>query len=320
VVALLVALLAPGALSGPPSERNPGHVEIADATIQPQAVGGQTATLRINTTLRHRGPPTPNVSVRLQAIDAESGLLATTKRVRVGTLTGERERIVPVSLDVEREGGYRIETVVYQDGRRVDTGRQQVNGLQALVPTYARTPVGFVDERTLPPLGVSVREAGEARTRLAVTALLTNRGSTRLANVSVDLIVRQADSNLVADRASADVTTIRPGRTEGTTMTVSVPSDYNYYIDGVLRKDGVIVETVRTAVNLDPTERIAVNETRRDVELEVSDFEREERTTDGEGMSGERGDEASGASTPGFGLPVAALALLIAGLLARRYP
>ena len=50
VVALLVALIAPGALSAPRSASQPGHVDIADATIQPQAVGGETVALRVNTT------------------------------------------------------------------------------------------------------------------------------------------------------------------------------------------------------------------------------------------------------------------------------
>jgi len=132
----------------------------------------------------------------------------------------------------------------------------------------------------------------------------------------VSVIVRQADSNLAADRAAADVGTIDPGQTAETSMTVSVPSEYNYYVDGVLTKDGVIVDTVRTAVNLDPSERIAVNETRQDVSLEVSDFERERRPTE----DGERRDSpaASEDGTPGFGVPVAVLALVSGGLLARR--
>jgi Uncharacterized protein conserved in archaea len=183
------------------------------------------------------------------------------------------------------------------------------------VPTYARTPIQFVEESTLPPLGVSVREANGARTTLDITALLTNRGSTQPDDVQVSVIVRQADSNLVADRAAADVGTIDPGQTAETSMAVSVPSEYNYYVDGVLKKDGVIVDTVRTAVNLDPSERIAVNETRQDVSLEVSDFERERRATDaGDGEAAGSTDDGA----PGFGVPVAILALVSGGLLVRR--
>ena len=316
VVALLVALLAPGALSAPPATTQPGNVDIADTTIQPQAVGGQTVALQVNTTLRHRGNPSPNVTVRLRAIDAESGLLETTRTVDVGELADDRERTVPATLSVAREGGYRIETVVYQDGRRVDTGRQEVRGLEALVPEYARTPIQFADDTTLPPLGVSVREATESRATLDITAQLTNRGSAQSDDVEVSVIARQADSNLVADRDAATVATIDPGRTTGTTLTVSVPNNYNYYVDGVLKKDGVIVDTTRTAVNLNPSERIAVNETKRSVQLEVSDFERDRRP-DREAERAESAGESDSA-TPGFGVPVAALALLIGGLLARR--
>jgi len=316
VVALLVAVLVPGALSAPRAATQPGNVDIADTTIQPQAVGGQTVALQVNTTLRHRGNPSPNVTVRLRAIDAESGLLETTRTVEVGELADDRERVVPATLSVAREGGYRIETVVYQDGQRVDTGRQEVRGLAALVPEYARTPIQFADETTLPPLGVSVQAATERQATLDITAQLINRGSVQSDDVEVSVIARQADSNLVADRDAADVATIEPGRTTGTTLTVSVPNNYNYYVDGVLKKDGVIVDTTRTAVNLNPSERIAVNETRQSVELEVSDFERDRRP-DRDEERVEAGGESDSA-TPGFGVPVAALALLVGGLLARR--
>jgi PGF-CTERM protein len=316
VVALLVALLAPGALSAPRAATQPGSVDIADTTIQPQAVGGQTVALRANTTLRHRGNPSPNVTVRLRAIDAESGLLETTRTVDVGELADDRERVVPATLDVAREGGYHIETVVYQDGQRVDTGRQEVRGLAALVPEYARTPIQFADETTLPPLGVSVQAATESQATLDITAQLINRGSVGSDDVEVSVIARQADSNLVAARDTADVATIEPGRTTGTTLPVSVPNNYNYYVDGVLKKDGVIVDTTRTAVNLNPSERIAVNETKQSVELEVSDFERDRRLDREEQRADAAGESDS--ATPGFGVPVAALALLLGGLLARR--
>lgn len=316
-VALLVALLAPGAFAGPDEEPiRPGPVDIADVTIQPGAVTGQTATLQINTALRHHGNPTPNVTVRLRAIDAESGLLETTETVEVGELTGERERTVPANLTVAREGGYRIEILVYQDDRRVDTGGRTVSGVEALTPEYARTPIQFSELETLPPIDVSVREAGEERTKLDVATWLTNRGDDPTGNLRVGVVVRQADSNLVADRAESSVKAIDPGRTASTETTVSVPSEYNYYVDAVVWKDGVVVDTSRTAVNLDPSERISVNETRREVEFEVGDFERE----GGEPERRPRETEGVQEETPGFGVVVAAVALLAAALVARRWP
>jgi PGF-CTERM protein len=313
-VALLVALLAPGAFASPQEEPvRPGPVDIGDVTIQPGAVTGQTATLQVNTALRHRGNPTPNVTVRLRAIDSESGLLETSERVEVGQLQGDRERTVPANLTVAREGGYRIEIAVYQDGQRVATGSRSVAGMEALTPEYARTPVEFSELETLPPIDVSVQEAGEQRATLDISTWLTNRGDEPTGEIRVGIVVRQADSNLVADRTETSVEAIEPGRTAATELTASVPSEYNYYIDAIVWKDGVVVDTARTAVNLDPSERISVNETRREVEFEVGDFERRDGAPERP-----RETEAAQEEAPGFGMVVAAVALLVAALVARR--
>jgi PGF-CTERM protein len=95
--------------------------------------------------------------------------------------------------------------------------------------------------------------------------------------------------------------------------TLTVPAEYNYYLDAVLWKDGTIVASTRAAANLDPTETISVNQTRRDVGLQVEDFQR----GSGDDGDGPRPTETpgSGASGPGFGVP-AALAALLLGLLA----
>jgi PGF-CTERM protein len=314
-VALLAAVVAPGVLQGPDEEPiRPGPVDIADVTIQPGDVTGETATLQIDTALRHRGNPTPNVTLQLRAIDSESGLLETSKTAAVGELTGETERTVPVNLTVAREGGYRIEVLVYQDGQRVDTGGRTVAGMEALTPAYARSTAQFSELDTLPPIDVSVADAGDQRTELTIATWLTNAGDDQTGDLRVGIVVRQADSNLVAARSEAAVGAIEPGRTSSTEQTVSVPSEYNYYVDAIIWKDDVVVDTARTAVNLDPSERISVNETRREVEFEVSDFE-EERDRPPQRTEAATAEEQA----PGFGVLIAAVALLVVALVARRW-
>lgn len=314
-VALLVAAVVPAAVS-PPDEgpTRPGYLDVADVTIQPSTVSGQTVTLHVETFLRHRGPASSNVTLRFRATDSESGMLETAQVVDVGDVSEEGERVVPVDLSVEREGGYRIEVLVYQDGRRVETGGRTVAGLEALTPEYARTPIGFVDEGRLSPVDVSVREAGANRTTLEVSSWLTNRGDDAAGGLRTTVILRQADSHLVAARESTDVGQIGPGRTATADTTLTVPAGYNYYVDVVLWNDGVIVDTARAVVNLDPTETISANQTTREVELRVSDFERREGGTD----TGATPQETS-AQTPGFGPIVAVIALLAVALLARRW-
>ncbi|SEO27751.1 PGF-CTERM protein [Halogranum amylolyticum] len=318
-VTLLAAAVVPGVLADP-TDRGPlppGRVTLADdLALAPSNVTGQTATLDVETRLHHRGNLANNVTVRFRAVDAESGLVETTRIVDVGNLTRDGERVVRTNLTVRREGDYRIETVVFRDTERVDSGTTTVRGLGALTPAYARTSVGFTDSDVLPPVAVSVADTADNRTTLSLGASLTNRGDGPSEDLQVTLVLRQADSNLVAGRQTVDVGTVRPGRTATAETTVTVPSNYNYYVDAVLWKDGVMVDTAQSVANLDPQRRIRVNESVEDVEFRVEDFE-----TD----SGAGGDDGGGPRTttetesPGFGVGVAVAALAASALLARRW-
>ncbi|ELZ33489.1 hypothetical protein C474_05395 [Halogeometricum pallidum JCM 14848] len=319
-VALLAVLAVPGVLADPAEEvTRPGPVDVAEMNIgyDDAAVRGETVTLDVETRVRHRGNPTRNVTLLVRAVDADSGLGATSETVDVGTLEDDGETAVRTNLTVEREGGYRIEAVLFRDDERVDEASKTVRGLEALTPAYARTTVAFSDREALPPLSFSVAEGGGNRTTLDLAASLTNAGDAPSEDLAVTFVLRQADSNVVAARTTSDVGTIRPGRTTTTTASATVPAGYNYYLDAVLTKDGVVVDTARTAANLDPTRRITVNETEEDVEFRVEDFE-------SGGTGGERPTPAATASggtaggAPGFGVAVAVVALLAAALLARR--
>ncbi|WP_136589307.1 DUF7490 domain-containing protein [Salinigranum halophilum] len=316
-VALLVAAVVPGVLADPTDDgpTRPGPVRIAETSIAPGTVSGQTTVLHVQTRLDHRGNPTPNVTVRFRATDAESGFVAATETVDVGTLDGDGETLVETNLTVEREGGYRIEATVFRDGERIGSGGKTVSGLQALTPEYARTSVGFTESAALPPVSFSVASVSQNRTTLDLASTLTNRGDEPSEDLRVTVVLRQADSNIVAARSEAPVGTIRPGRTETVETQVTVPSEYNYYIDAVLWKDGVVVDTARSAANLDPTERISVNETEREVELRVEDFS----GSDDERPRPEATEAATSTSAPGFGVGVAVVALLSLALLTRRW-
>ncbi|WP_435063202.1 DUF7490 domain-containing protein [Halobaculum sp. EA56] len=317
LVALLGVAVVPGVLADPSADGpvRPGPVRIAESpAIGPGEVDGSTAELILHTRVGHRGNPTDNVSVRFRAYDAESGLLTTERSVDLPELTGDRSVPVNVTIEVPREGGYVIETAVFHDGRLVDSERTRVSGLGAL-----GTEVRFTEREAVPPLAVSVDSVDRERNRttLAVAASLTNRGQSDSGDLRVEVILRQADSNIVAARESTVVSGIGPGRTADATTTLTVPSDYNYYVDAAVYRDGVLVDTARSVANLDPTETISANETTREVEFEVGDFAGD----GGEGRPTEAPAETAGATEtggPGFGPAVAVAALAAAALLARR--
>lgn len=315
VLALVGALVLPGALAAPSEEvRRPGPVRIAEVAVQPGEVSGGTAELALQAQVDHRGNPAPNVTVRFRAVDAESGFVATEQTVSLGTLDDDGWQAVNATLSVAREGGYVVEATVFQDDRPVDSVRKRLSGLGALTPEYARTTIGFSDAGSLPTVGVSVVESGDGRTTLEIASRLTNEGDDASDDLQLVVIMTQAESNLEADTTSVDVGTIRPGRTTAVDAEVQVPSDYNYYVHVALYKDGVLVDSARGVANLDPTETISADVTEKEVEFNVSDFERDRRRDDSRGAYG----TATPVSTPGLGVGAAMLALLAAVALLRR--
>ena len=318
-VSSLAAAVVPGAMASPNDDVREGSLRIQEMTIAPGAVSGGTATLTVDTRLEHWGGRTENVSVLVRAVHLESGLVEATTEKSVASISEKREVSVVQNLSVARAGGYRIETVVFRDGERVAEGRKQVRGVGNLQPAYARTSVRFhwQDGGGLPPVEYTVADAGPNRTTLNVSTYLTNEGDDTSGDLRVVFTARQADSNIVADRAAVSVATLRPGRTGTPSVELTVPSEYNYYLDAVLWKDGVVVGTVRSVANLDPTETLKANQSVREVGIEVSDFE-----SDSDGPSGATkttldGSGGSG-SAPGFGAGLTALAILGGLLLARR--
>ncbi|OYR46035.1 PGF-CTERM sorting domain-containing protein [Halorubrum sp. Hd13] len=322
VVSAVGVVAAPDALDDPREENErPGDVRIAGIVVSPGEVRGETAELRLGVDLRHRGPAVENVTVRHRAIGADSGLLVDETTVDVGEVDGGGERTINGSVDVERAGGYRIETAVFADGERVETRTTRVGGVAALTPDYADTRVGFTDGNVWPTVAVSVREADNATATLSVSVSVTNRGDAASDPLDLRLLMRQAESNVIADEARETVGSVRPGRTETVTTTVEVPANYNYYVDAALWSDDVLIDETQGVANLNPRETIDADESVEEVEFSVEDFADGGAGGD-DGADGERPRDDGGTDdgTPGFG-PVAALAaLLAAALYARRRP
>ncbi len=329
IVAIAVAVVLIGAAVAIPDavaeERDvrdrPGHVELTEITVAPGDVEAETAALVIDAHLRHRGNPSPNTTVVYRAIDDESGMVATVERVEVGTISAEGERNQTQTLTVDREGSYRLEVLVYQDGMRVSSGGKRIAGVGTLTPEFASTSVRFhrFDGDGPPPITFSVEDAGPNRTALVTSTYLTNGGSAT-EGLRLEVIARQAESNIIADRQSVQLDRIDAGQTVTPEVRLTVPAEYNYYLDAILWKDGVIVGTTRAAANLDPQRRITVNETVEDVGLEVSDFEPDSAPDEGDAEPPRTPEEDTSIQTPGFGIGAALLAIIGGGLLVRgRY-
>lgn len=319
VLAVAVAVATPGVVAEPDRFERPSHLQVEELPITASEVSGATVTLHVEPSIAHRGGPAEKVSVRVRATDSASGLKVAEVTRDVGTVETDGEQVVPLDLTVERRGGYDIEVAVFADGERVETVTRTVEGVGSLQPAYARTNVTFRQfDRTqgIPSVEFSIADETDGRATLAVSSYVTNQGDDDASGLELVVKARQADSNIVADETRVDVGGIAAGQTATPRADLVVPTEYNYYLDAFLVKDGVIVDTTRTAANLHPTERISVNETQREIGLEVSDFDRGNRR----GSNREEpADGSTPTSGPGFGVAAAVVALLGAALFARRW-
>lgn len=324
VAAALFVVVAPGALADATPDPPPSELTVREQTIAAGEITGGTATLSVRSRLSHDGGPGENVTVLVRAVDLDTDLVAATTTRTVGSVEGTREVPVVHNMGVDREGDYRIETIVYQDAERVASGRKTVRGVGGLQPAYARTGVEFhsfegFGSGQLPPIQFSIVETEGSSATLNVTAYLTNTGDVANDQLQITFLARQADSNIIADRQIRQVGSVRPGRTATPSTLLTVPDNYNYKLMAIVQNDDVLIGTAQAAATLNPNQTVTVNTTNATADtLDTSDFDMDsEETEQPEREAGERGTTSEGG--PGFGVGVAALAVLVVAIYARRF-
>lgn len=321
-----LALAAPGVFAEQADTQQDGTVEVSELTVSAGTVTGETVELQTDVRLANRDGVSENVTVEFRAVGTDSGLVDARQRISVGNISRSKEVRVVTNLTVERGTDYRLETVVYRDGQRRGSRSKTVRGTGSLTPGYADTGVEFYrfTSPDLPVIEYAIEDVQSNQTTMGVWTHLTNTGVESSDSLRVVLKARQVESNIVADQTEVTIDSIQPGKTTVPRATLSVPSSYNYYLDAVIYQDDVVVGTARSGASLDPTERVAVNTTTRNVGLEVSDFDSETPEPDPDRDAGGASGDGAGVETtvgdsgPGFGI-VVTLAALAAGLLAVRW-
>jgi PGF-CTERM protein len=326
VTSLLAAVLIPGALADRTEPRPDGDLRMEEIVISAENVSGERLDFATDVRLTHRDGVSENVTIELRAVRLDSGLVEASETTEVGTVDDDGELSATGMLQVERGGDYRIEALVFQNGVRETTGSKTVQGTGALTPGYPDSPVEFhqFTRYDLPVIDYRIAQSDGESATLDVRTYLTNSGETRADDLSLVVKSRQVESGIVASEQEVDVESIGPSQTARPGSELTVPTDYNYYLEATLWKDGVIVDTARTGATLDPTETVQANETERDVELEIGEFESRDRRADDTGEESFDDGADTGGDTDGtddggagFGVGIAVVAL-VAGMLYAR--
>jgi len=113
---ILISLTACGCLK----DFEESRLRIGDVDISPERVTSTEVVLNVTTYIENYGDGgSGDVKLLLKAFDSASGLLVSQTTTSAGSV--RKGKTLPVSqlINVEREGGYRIDVVLFEDEKRL---------------------------------------------------------------------------------------------------------------------------------------------------------------------------------------------------------
>ncbi|OEU75090.1 MAG: hypothetical protein BA869_04185, partial [Desulfuromonadales bacterium C00003107] len=229
-----------------------------------------------------------------------------------GTIQKERTKPVSQSINVKREGGYRIEAVLFEDEEIMDKKTVKIDGIGDLDPNIYDIGVRVQEMDFL------VKNVTDFRVTIGVDVYLTNEGEFTSEDLSMLIKARESDAGLLADKIWTSTGTIESGTTVIRSCDIAVPDNYNYIVEVLIWKNDTIVERGEGVVQLNPKRVIAKDAQVISDNVRVEDFMPEEEAAEWDEYRARSAGMPK--KTPGFtsALTLACVAIVIVVAAAMR--
>jgi hypothetical protein len=273
ILSLAIVLLKGDVLTQEYEYKPPAYLSVREVDVKPVVVTGADVEVNVTAYINHGGGESRNASMLLRAINSETGLLAAQASApipEVPETAVEKTLIVSQHLKVERNSGYDLKMVLFDNGAIRDSGSVSIRGLNALTPESKRTGI------TLEKIDFLVTGVSAGRVFIRLDIYLENRGAEPSENLKLIVKARQADSNLLADKQSSETDVIANESTAVKSVQLDVPDGYNYIAEVELWRGDVLINSWEEPVLLAPTKTIPKESVEKPVKIEVSKFVREE--------------------------------------------
>ncbi|NJD52795.1 MAG: hypothetical protein FIB07_08010 [Candidatus Methanoperedens sp.] len=295
----------------------PSSVSIRDVDVKPVEVTSARIELNVTAYINHNGGKTRNASMLIKAINSDTRLLETQVSAPIPETESDIEKTLSVStsLNVERNGGYELNILLYDNGTIRDSGTVSIRGLNALTPESKRSGV------TLNNIDFTVGGVSAGKVSIKSDIYLENRGPDISENLKMTVKAREATSNLIADKTNAETGAIVNETTAVRSVQLVVPDEYNYMVVVELWRGDTMINTWEKPVLLAPTKTVPKESVEKKTNIEVSKFVRE--SADGQREEGKPYPTPAPAYSeapkePGFEIFAAISALLVVFILRRR--
>jgi hypothetical protein len=319
ILSFAIVLLNKDVLQKEPQPYHPpSYLSIREVDVKPVEVTSARIEVNVTAYINHNGGKTQNSSMLIRAINSDTRLLENQVSAPIPETDSELEKTLSVStnLNMERNGGYELNILLFDNGSISDSGTVTIKGLSALTPESKRSGV------TLNNIDFAVGGVTAGKVSIKSDIYLENKGPGISENLKIIVKAREATSNLIADTNNAETGEIVNETTVVRSVGLVVPDGYNYMVVVELWRGDTMINTWEKPVLLAPTKTVPKESVEKNVNIEVSKFIREGAT--GASNAGVMPYPTSAPSykgqpaQPGFEIFAAISALLIVFVLRRR--
>ncbi|MGB8216407.1 MAG: PGF-CTERM sorting domain-containing protein [Candidatus Methanoperedens sp.] len=326
ILSFAIVLIKSDVLQKPPEPWvPPSNLNIRDVDVKPVVVTSSQIEVNVTAYINHAGAKTKNATMLIRAISSDTRLLETQVSSPIPEIESDLEKTVAISanLNLERNGGYDLNILLFDNGSIMDSGSVSISGLSALTPMSKQSGV------ILSNIDFTVSNVSTGKVSIKSDIYLENRGPQASENLKVTVKAREATSNLLADKTGTETGVIANETTAVKSVVLSVPEGYNYMVVVELWKGDILINSWEKPVLLAPTKTVPTGSVEKQTNIEVSKFVREGGAAQGYGAPGYPVPMATGTpaysgypgespKAPGFETVAAISALLIVFVLRRR--
>ena len=303
---LLASTLSSGCLR---SFEEESQLRITNMDISAKEVKSAFVDIDVTTYVENfHGDSSKNTSLLLKAFSTETGLLEVQTQDDIGIIDKGDTVTITQSLKLQKEGGYRIVAVLFEEDKRKNTGEITIYSLENLPADVQDIGIEVAGMDFL------VREVDGGRVVIQTDLYLTNEGTDISGNYQMLIKAREMDARLLADKEWMQTGSIKPETTIIKSVNLTVPNHYNYVVEVLIWSNDTIVKRGEDYVQLKPEMTIDIGTQVETKHIETSEFivppEVMEESMGYKGMPVEE--------EPGFGILLAIASILLVALIQRR--
>jgi hypothetical protein len=222
-------------------------IAVTGINVGAERIGGAEVTLNVTTDVENTyGVSSGITRIQLKAYDTGTGLVVVEKTGDAGYLGVHGAGSVSQTIVLPRKGSYRLESTAYENNQRKGRGEITVYNLEQLTPDNQEPGLLISD------IDFLVKSMNSGRAVIQTDIYFTNENPVSNGPFDIEVKAKEADAHLLADKQRTRLESIRPEATAVSSVTLSVPDQYNYVFEVLVWKDDVIVKRGEGLVQLRP--------------------------------------------------------------------